>query len=292
MRVCIVDRHGPGEHARPWLDAFQAGMLHAKVAHACAPAVTVERVPEEMLTPCDLAVFWSHKAHDWIDQQRIMGGHYVVLERGFIGDRTTHTSVGLDGLNGRAFWPMAGFMFLDDWARFESVAKMKPWRYRDPRDAVVIMGQCAGDEATKGVDLDAWYAKAAAAARRLYPEGELWFRPHPLQPFVRVDGVRTLPGNADFSYAMLRTQAVITYNSTSAVDAILEGVPAHCDDPCGSMAASVARHGLDEPAEPTDRERWAKRLAWTQWTRREISVGTPWRAIIEHLGNRDARWRS
>jgi hypothetical protein len=69
----------------------------------------------------------------------------------------------------------------------------------------------------------------------------------------------------------------VTFNSNSAVDAVLAGVPAYVEDE-GGMAFDVASHTVGEIHRP-DRAQWAHDLAYCQWTVDEMASGATW----EHL---------
>ena len=87
----------------------------------------------------------------------------LVLERGYIGDRFYWTSIGLDGLNGRATFPE----YPDDGgARFARMGSLAPWN--PDGSYVLLIGQVRGDAALAGRDLDPWYADTAKRAAALY----------------------------------------------------------------------------------------------------------------------------
>jgi hypothetical protein len=118
-----------------------------------------------------------------------------------------------------------------------------------------------------GVDLGAFYTKAAEAFTRCGLKTR--FRPH---PHKRTD-VRPLA--EDLAEAAL----VVTYNSNSAVDAVLAGVPAIAVDR-GSMAWDVTGHVLGELRLSVPyRAAWAHALAWKQWLPEEMASGDCWAAV-------------
>ena len=106
------------------------------------------------------------------------------------------------------------------------------------------------------------------------------FRPHPLA--YRRGGVRPVAGTTlrDGSLAeeLQRAAVVITFNSNTAVESVLAGVPTITMDP-GSMAWDMTSHAIDDPLVTPERERWAATLAWRQWTLAEIESG----AALENL---------
>ena len=72
-------------------------------------------------------------------------------------------------------------------------------------------------------------------------------------------------------------KAVVTYNSTSAVDAIVQGIPAITMDK-GSISYPVSQHTLADikALEYPDRTQWLNGLGYAQWTMVEMSKGLPW----------------
>ncbi len=88
------------------------------------------------------------------------------------------------------------------------------------------------------------------------------------------------PHARDFESQLCDAWAVVTHSSSSAVKAVLDGVPVF------SLAPSmVSRMGLDdlarieEPVYPDDREQWLWNLAANQWTLDEMRDGTCWRGL-------------
>lgn len=218
---------------------------------------------------CDLAVFWGHRQHAIIEKQRSRGAHYLVMERGFIGDRFLWTSLGFEGLNGRAMFPAID----DNWQRWnEHFEKyLKPWKESNGKLAV-IMGQVRGDESIRGIDFDKWVQDIAAPARAA--GFEVWFRPHPARPHDRPPGLNVMQGA--LQEALDAAACVITYNSNSGVDSILNGVPAYAED-LGSMIFNT--HTRYIPSICWPRKEWTAKMAYTQWLPEEIESGAAWEAL-------------
>lgn len=203
-------------------------------------------------------------------QYREAGAHVLVMERGYVGDRFAWTSIGWNGLNGRATFPTAPE---DGGARFHKHHGhlLKPWR--TDGDYVLLIGQVPGDASLRGRDLRPWYAHMARRAREAYGM-PVMFRPHP-QAYKR-GGVFTVPGasmqHGSLQEGLTRAAVVVSYNSNATVDAVLAGVPTIATDE-GSMAYEMCAHDIGQPLMRPDRERWAHQLAWKQWTLLEISSG-------------------
>lgn len=191
---------------------------------------------------------------------RAAGRDVLVLERGYLADRFTWSSLAWNGLNGRGEFPE----YPDDrGARFRSMGlQLLPWRAGG--DYVLIAGQVPGDAALQGRDLAPWYAQQASTAAQAW-KLPVKFRPHPLAhrrgPVRAVPGAETIGG--DMAAALAGAAVVVTFNSNLGVDAMLAGKLATCDDR-GSMIWGI---------NPADRERWAHRLAWKQWRVEEIRSG-------------------
>jgi hypothetical protein len=194
-------------------------------------------------------------------------GTVLVLERGYIADRFEWTSLGWNGLNGRAVFPDIGDP--SRWRRhFQHLRK--PWRRSE--GYALVMGQVSDDAALWGVDIATWYQRTVTD---LVAAGwDVRFRPHPVElqkgrPVPSLIGAKRLGG--ELVDAIAGAGIVATYNSNSGVDAALAGVPVYAQD-IGSMAWPVAFKSLTDP-KTFNRAAWCNRLAWKQWRLKEIASG-------------------
>ena len=266
----IVIYCGGQPWATPKQDAFMAGLR----AHGIEP----EERKSGNWRASDLAVVWGHRDHALHEIQRATGGRYLVLERAYIGDiheRRRWCSIGYDGLNGRADFCNADSP-PDRWEKYFSDV-MKPWQ-QGIGDYALVMGQVPGDSSIEGINIDDWYAEAAASLKGdwAYP---VMFRPHPVA--VERNQVSDVYGTTlsvgSLADALAGAACVATWNSNTAVDAVLAGIPTiACDK--GSMAWDVAAQDWDHCAQP-DRNQWVANLAYTSWLEKEIADGSAW----EHL---------
>lgn len=233
--------------------------------HGVAAAIRSNREVVE----ADLAVLWGHRQNHIFRAQQRSGGHYLVMERGYIGDRFLWTSLGFDGLNGRAKFPEIDDG-LERWNK-HFAGFLKPWR-ESHTNIAVIMGQCRGDASLKGIDFQKWAAKTAVdlTLHKFMPV----FRPHPGDDNLQVTGVRTLSGT--LQGALDQAALVVTYNSNSGVDAILDGRPTYAEDQ-GSMIYDIALK--DFALRVPNRIPWTKKMAYTQWLPEEIENGDAWAAL-------------
>jgi hypothetical protein len=205
---------------------------------------------------------------------RSQGHEVLVLERGYLGDRFVWSSLGWNGLNGYADFSNPPD---DGGERFNAHYEMAPWRETDGK-YVLIMGQVPGDASLRGKNLMPWYESVGVLAADAYGL-PVKFRPH---PNTERKGIRQVPRHCQRSFepldeAIADAHVVITYNSNSAVDAVVRGVPAIAMDE-GSMAWDVTGHQIGDIVRP-DRSPWASKLAWTQWSLDEIRSG----AALERL---------
>lgn len=202
---------------------------------------------------------------------RRAGHEVLVMERGYIGDRFAWTSLGWNGLNGRA-----KFNPLDDPVRFNNHFSelLKPWK--EGGDYVLLIGQVPGDASLGGMDMTRWYDESAKKAAKAYGL-PVRFRPHPLARRDRSAVVRVEQIKGTLQEALARAAVVVTFNSNTAVESVLAGVPTVATD-IGSMAAPVTSRQIGDVFKP-DRFAWAARLAWCQWTMAEIKAGVAWAAV-------------
>lgn len=207
---------------------------------------------------------------------RHRGHDVLVMERGYLGDREVWHSLGWNGLNGRATFNES--MADPERFRFHHGHRAQPWK--DGGDYVLLIGQVPGDMSLAGKDLRKWYADTASEAREHYGLPVV-FRQHPVALerglFMEVPGVEQDAG--DLGSALESAAVVVTWNSNTAVDAVLAGVPAITYDR-GSVAWEVTGHAIGAEQKP-DREDWLARLAWKQWTLAEMASGEAADCIME-----------
>ena len=185
--------------------------------------------------------------------------------------RHEYTSLGFNGLNGRAEFYQDGVPS-DRGQRFYDL--IQPWQQVGfDGDYFLICGQVLGDASLAHVDYPAW-VNALPVEHAGKP---VLFRPHPLGSDFVIPH-ETLGG--DLAAALEGAQAVWTYNSTSAVDAMLAGVPV-CVADRGSMVYSAAAHEMGF-GHWMNQHHLVDELAYCQWTVGEIEDGTAW----DHLRQR------
>ena len=233
----------------------------------------------------DLVSIWAwrpkRKGSQWWlvnESQQARSQHSLIMERAYVGDRMKWTSLGYDGLNGRADFCNSQ---ITDISRFNNHFQhlLKPWQDTKSRKKVVIAGQCRMDVAISHINIDEWYRKTVTELNlRGY---DVVFREHPLNthPWIIEPGLRVRVDTSEsFEECMKGAKCVVTYNSNSAVLALLAGIPTVSFDK-GSMAHSLSTHNLNNLAHKPDRKEWASKIAYCQWLPNEMASGETW----EHL---------
>jgi len=257
------------EHHRYWCSLFAAGLR----AHGHHPNMVEGFHPTE----CDLAVFWSHHPRTLAIRQRQMaaGADYLVMERGYIGDRKKWTSLGFNGQNGRADFLNENSPS-DRWDRYPSWNE-KPWH--PGSDYILLIGQVPTDSAVGHIDFKSWVVNTIKHLKQI-TDLPIEYRPHPIAQGRHLSHKYE---KAELIDEISRAAAVVTFNSTAGVDAVMDGIPVIAMDE-GSMAWPMAGHDLVDVLDPPmpDRTQWLQDLAYCQWNKKEISSGKAW----DHLKNK------
>lgn len=214
---------------------------------------------------------------------RKQGHEVLVMERGYVGDRFAWSSLGWNGLNGRA----TRYQISDDPARFADNfgSLLKPWK--SGGDYVLLIGQVPGDASLGGMDLGRWYEETSQTASKAYGL-PVRFRQHPVSVKrghrCTLKHARAIDGS--LAEAFEGAAVVVTFNSNTAVESVVAGVPTVTLD-MGSMAREVTAHKIGDLTRP-DRSAWAARLAWCQWQMVEIRSGAAWEHIRPPIANEEA----
>lgn len=246
----------------------------------CLTAEGIATVRGKRDTPrdADLVVMWSWKQPRIIEHMRALDRPILVLERGFLPSRRDWVTLAVDGFNGRGQFAPAGDGG-ERWERYFSHL-LKPWK-TDEQGYALVIGQVPGDAALHGADIVAW---AQETTDELVSQGHrVVYRPHPSLPTPCPAGAELSTGSLEGDLAGA-SRAVI-YNSTTAVESILAGVPTVISD-MGSVAYPMASHSITAPLVRPDRTGWCHDLAWRQWTLEELADGSAWNHVRPILAER------
>lgn len=229
--------------------------------------------------PADIHIIWGWKQPGIIRMAHQRGERVLVMERGFLPDRMQWCSLGWDGLAGRGKYAPAG----DNGQRWETYFSglRKPWKVEND-GYVLLIGQVPGDAALRGMALQPW---ATGVCEKLRQAGyAVRYRPHPI---MTARGDTFCPQGAMLTRRELQDDlagaaACVTYSSTTAVEAVLAGVPTVAIDE-GSIAWPVTSHDLDDLFYRSGRRQWCHDLAWRQWTIDELAAGAAWEHVRQCL---------
>ena len=269
------------EHHEKFLVPF--GESIAKGGH------DVEIMRNQVFRFADLIIFWGHgsKTQSIRERQVAAGRDYLVAEAAVYGEQLAMVSLGYNGCRGEAEYlmgddpegraKMLGLKMVD-WPEVGNgdgaVKKLaKSAKDKLMRKKIFVMGQFPGDSSLRGVDYDGFVHDAMVIVG-----GKGVFRKHPLSEFV--PRIKCKVHDGDLADALKNASCVVTMNSTSAVEAVLAGVPVVAMDP-RSMVYDVAGHDLKDMKNPVmpDRDEWFKKLAYVQWTPEELADGTAWETV-------------
>jgi hypothetical protein len=207
----------------------------------------------------------------------------LTVGRCFFGSRFDMVAIGWDGFNGSADFCLEDDMPEDRWLKhgWELTTDVINQVNSNEDGYVLVCGEFR--------DMGGWYVKTA-----LDLHGEkVRFRPHPFKKDIRVSGWQNARdvGQDSIHELFPECRAVVTYDSIAGCDAALAGVPTICYGE-NAMARPVAFHDwrdfLDMSRE-FELERWARRLAFCQWSHDEIAGGEWWPHLEAGLSDRAAR---
>ncbi len=174
--------------------------------------------------------------------------------------------------------------------------ELKPWRTGGRH--VLLVGQPLHGISSQHTDVYAWYAQVAAKLAKHLPGVPVVYRPHPRVATIRSSpkrraadekAVRKAVGGLDLRYSANRfleddladARLCVTLTSNAGVVAAVEGVPVMAWDK-GSMAWDVSARDWDALDLRPNRNAWARRLAYAQWTPLEIRLGDCWHHLRRH----------
>lgn len=161
--------------------------------------------------------------------------------------------------------------------RFES-AGLPTGDACDPQGFILLVGNTPKSIYATGASR--WTANTARSLRLQFPGRRVLYRPkpgRPPEPGIDHDGVSDTP----IDEALRGCALVVCRHSNVAVDACRWRVPVICTD---GAAAAIYPYTFDGP-QPDDAKRieFLHRLAWWQWSRREMEDGSAWAWLRERL---------
>lgn len=158
-------------------------------------------------------------------------------------------------------------------------------------DHIVIAGQKAYDAQhyMSHDELTAMYQSWVDEIRR-HTDRSIIFRPHPRSYDMRLQGVEhDIPSDRQdggLPELLNNAHCLVTYNSTAATEALIQGVPVFCMGPAQALPlANTVFSEIEEPFFPSRDQLTAHlaKVAYAQWTADELASGEAVDFITERM---------
>lgn len=259
--VCIYAKPGL-PHQQELASSFLLGLRKHGIDAGVYPPGQAPRT--------DVVVCWGWAVRKSLGERKDQ--RFLIAEAGYFDNpepRLRWVSLGWDGLNGRADFRNENSP-VDRWQKIG--VPMRRWRQTG--DSIVLIGQTPGDQALAAINLEVWLKSTIEAIKAACPGQPILYKPHP-----RLGGEHGLKGISETIGGTIQEAAenafgFVTFNSTSAVESVLAGIPTVAMDQ-GSMAWAVTSHEIGEWVRPA-RKQWCYDLAYSQWSHTEIQSGSAW----------------
>ena len=139
---------------------------------------------------------------------------------------------------------------------------------RKPKEGYILMcGQVPGDAQTCEIDIEVW---EDITARKLRDSGEeVVYRPHP----------RVGKTEQSLEEQLDQCKAMVTYNSTASVDAIINGIPFWSPEK-SQYSPMACKLGEWKAKAKKEREQFLANLAYCEFSKEEFSKGEP---VMSHI---------
>ena len=155
--------------------------------------------------------------------------------------------------------------------------------YRKTGKHILVAGMSGRAAESVGLAPGAWEAQAIATLRQ-HTDRPILYRPKPSWKEAQ-----PIPGSiwsapAQPLDSVLRDAwAVVSHHSNVAIDGLIEGIPAFCEDGPATLMGQNNLAKIERPIYPDGREQWLANLAYCQWNVVEMENGTAWRHL-KHAG--------
>lgn len=253
------------------------------------------------LLDCDVAFIqgWQHAhgksaAHlrvrqQVIDYQRHCRKRLLVVDSNLFNYRgkNSYSRYSFDGV-----FPTTGTYFWDspDPARWQQIScdtgiTLKDWRTNG--NHILICTQRNGGWSMQGYNVVEWLDRTVRTIKQ-YTDRPIVIRPHPGDKSARQYLFNwKLSNNETLTEDLRNAWAVVNYNSTPAVAAAIEGIPAFITDPLPETSqaypvSNVNLYNIENPVMP-ERQTWVERLAMCHWNQTEIANGAAWRHFKQYI---------
>jgi hypothetical protein len=260
------------------------------------------------LLDCDVAVIqgWVHEGSrssihlnfrkSIIDKQHADRKHVLIADSNLFlyADKTNPHHYLRYSFNG--VFPTTGNYFnsIVDPDRWQQISKdhginLKPWRTQG--NHILICTQRNGGWSMKGFDVVEWLEKTVTEIRK-YTARPIIVRAHPGDKnainYLNAKDTRwTISNSEKITDDFINAWAVITYNSSPAVAAAIEGIPVFVTDPIPQMsqAFEVANTELSLIESPKlfERQQWIEKTSMSHWSFQQLKSGQAWNHIKKYI---------
>jgi hypothetical protein len=279
MKVGIFD--SKGVVGKTLLNEFEVGLIEKNEDYFY--------VKDGIYDYCDVAVvfgMYSKKFKDTTNYRKLIrtsqlnqGKEILIIEKGFL-NRDKYFSVGLNNQTGKGIYfnenmPSDRFNALD--------IDVKPWTIKGKN--IILCGQIYWDTSVQHIDYKKWLQDTAKELRKL-TDKPIIYRPHPKRPESISEVKGLITSTKSYQEDLKDAFAVVAFNSNSALEAMIEGVPAFVYDK-GSMVYNIANRDIKDINAPyyNYREQTLYNIAYTQWNKEEMRSGQAWEHIKKGLIN-------
>ena len=271
MSLVVAVYKSKNDFIIPWLKAFSTGLkYHGYKIKERENNPTVNHLKTH---GADIHLFWGLKnAQGIVEHCRQSGQLPICIEHGFTQDRMLFSSINLWGLNGESELVVPDHdnsrCSKHNWA-------ITPRNTGNVTDLTIIMGQVTGDMSLKGINIYDWARAKYQSLKNT--SSNIQFKPHPKEDPKRYEDLEIPIYTGSMQAAIAEANNIVTYSSTSAVDAWLHNVPATADSPV-SMVYKY-QNDQDESA----KTRWLNEISYRQFNKEEFSSGYAWDLYKEQL---------
>ena len=244
----------------------------------------------------DVAIFFGvkGKSRQVLDDHLAMGKQTILLDKGYSRSKgenghTEYSRVVINALEPSEY--MMHRTLLED--RFKTLG-IRMGKRRKVRDGhILFCGSTQKYHDFHGLGNMTEYAERMFGQMRKITDKHFVYRPKPSAKHVPgIRGTFHSSGNTTMFEALRGCHVVVTHGATSAMDAVMSGVPALVLGK--SIASPVAESDImkiDDPFFPTDDQRyaWACQMAYCQWTNDEMRSGAAWdycMSVLKKVGRK------
>ena len=210
---------------------------------------------------------------------RAANKNVLVFERGYLGDRSTQVSLGWNGLNGHANF-FVDKVPEDRWIK-NWKSGMGQWK-GDAGEYALLCGQVFGDASMFDCDnYGKWLLETLKQLKKRF--GKVLFRPHPkfdmkeagieIPSWVEMSNPKT----TSFQENLKDAKLCVAWNSNATVLSFYAGVPSLTFSRGSMIWNYISKDLFSEP----NRNDWGRKLAYCQWSRKDLYDGTAWKHISQ-----------